>query len=201
MVKLIGCVYRKAHPRMNSVPFAGCRVVWRYRYRGVRPSGRGLHSLRSNVLCGPKRFCAPLCVQRIRVSSEKSIRPSFAWCGRIIASLKAKFTILHPLGMFVADLFKSRYRLEAENLLLHRQFNIALRRAPPRLRLGGGDRALLVWMTWLWPSLLGVTQVIQSATIKLTLKKDARFRRAVQRSGAIGAVPILAGLHHQYVWI
>jgi hypothetical protein len=27
------------------------------------------------------------------------------------------FAILHALGMFVADLFKSRSRLEAENLL------------------------------------------------------------------------------------
>ena len=39
----------------------------------------------------------------------------------------------------------------AENLFLRRQLNIALRRAPPRLRLHGSDRALLVWMTKLWP--------------------------------------------------
>jgi len=31
------------------------------------------------------------------------------------------FAILHALGMFVADLFKSLYRLEAENLLLRHQ--------------------------------------------------------------------------------
>jgi len=47
--------------------------------------------------------------------------------------------------MFGADIFKSRRRLEAENLLLRHQLNIALRRAPPRLRLHGSDRALLVW--------------------------------------------------------
>ena len=64
------------------------------------------------------------------------------------------FAILHALGMFVADLFKSRSRLEAENLFLRHQLNIALRRAPPRLRLRGSDRALLVWMTRLWPSLI-----------------------------------------------
>jgi hypothetical protein len=63
------------------------------------------------------------------------------------------FAILHALGMFVADLFKSRSWLEAENLLLRHQLAIALRRAPPRLRLLGSDRALLVWMTRLWPSL------------------------------------------------
>jgi hypothetical protein len=32
--------------------------------------------------------------------------------------LRAMFAILHSLGMFVADLFKSLTRLEAENLFL-----------------------------------------------------------------------------------
>src|ERR1019366_3696923 len=73
--------------------------------------------------------------------------------------------ILHALGMFVADLFKSRSRLEAENLILRHQLNIALRRPLPVLRLQGGDRALLVWMTKLWPSLLGAAQVVQPETI------------------------------------
>ena len=53
------------------------------------------------------------------------------------------FAILHAFVMFVADLFKSRCRLEAENLFLRHQLNIALRRAPPRLRLRGCDRALV----------------------------------------------------------
>ena len=73
--------------------------------------------------------------------------------------------ILHALGMFVADLFKPRLRLEAENLFLRHQLNIALRRAPPRLRLCGVDRALLIWMTRIWPGLLGVAQVVQPETI------------------------------------
>jgi hypothetical protein len=73
--------------------------------------------------------------------------------------------ILHSLGLFVADLFKPRCRLEAENLFLRHQLSIALRRAPPRLRLRGVDRALLVWMTRLWPSLLGAAQVVQPETI------------------------------------
>src|SRR5947209_382316 len=54
--------------------------------------------------------------------------------------------------------------LEAENLFLRHQLSIALRRAPPRLRLRGVDRALLVWMTRLWPSLLGAAQVVQPET-------------------------------------
>jgi hypothetical protein len=72
--------------------------------------------------------------------------------------------ILHSLGMFGLDLFKSRCRLEAENLFLRHQLSVALRRAPPHLRLRGGDRALLAWMTRLWPSLLGVVKVVQPET-------------------------------------
>jgi hypothetical protein len=75
------------------------------------------------------------------------------------------FAILHALGMLVADLFKSRTRLEAENLFLRHQLTIALRQAPPRLRLRGSDRALLTWMTQLWPSLIGAVQVVQPETI------------------------------------
>src|SRR6476619_896292 len=62
--------------------------------------------------------------------------------------------VLQLIGAFVADLFKSRRRLEIENLFLRHQLNIALRRMPHRLRLRGSDRALMVWMTWLWPGLL-----------------------------------------------
>jgi hypothetical protein len=54
--------------------------------------------------------------------------------------------ILHLRLMFGADIFKSRRRLEAENLFLRHQLNIALRRAPSRLRLYDSDR-LLVWIT------------------------------------------------------
>jgi hypothetical protein len=72
------------------------------------------------------------------------------------------FAILYALGMFLADLFKSRSRLKAENLLLRHQINVALRQAPPRLRLRGSDRALLVWIIRLWPSLLGAIQVVQT---------------------------------------
>jgi hypothetical protein len=67
--------------------------------------------------------------------------------------------------MFIVDLFKPRRRLVAENLFLRHQLSIALRRAPSRLRLRGSDRALLVWMTRLWPSLLNAAQVVQPETI------------------------------------
>ena len=80
--------------------------------------------------------------------------------------------VFHSLGMFIIDLFKSRRRLEAENLFLRDQLSIALRCAPPRLRLRGGDRALLAWMTRLWPNLIDAAQVVQPETI-------LRWHRAV----------------------
>src|SRR5438445_11100493 len=73
--------------------------------------------------------------------------------------------LLLSLAIFVVDVFKSRRRLVAENLFLRHQLSIALRRAPPRLRLRGSDRASLVGMTRLWPSLLGAALMVQPETI------------------------------------
>jgi transposase InsO family protein len=39
------------------------------------------------------------------------------------------------------------------------------------------------------------------ARTHLALQKDAPLQRVVQRSGDIAAIPVLAGLHHQYVRI
>jgi hypothetical protein len=75
--------------------------------------------------------------------------------------------VLHALALFVDDLFKSRRRLEVENLLLQHQLNVALRRAQPRLRYG--DRLLVMLMTRLWPDLLGAVRVC-----RLTLSRSSR---------------------------
>ena len=147
---------------------------------------------------------------------------------------------------------KSHSRLEAENLVLRHQLNLALRQKPFRIRLRVTDRALLVWMVRLWPNLLDAVQLVQPETIlrwyragfrtywrwtsrhragrpkidrelrelirrmstenpiwgasnqartHLALQKDAPLHRAAQRSGVIVAIPILAGLHHQYARI
>ena len=73
--------------------------------------------------------------------------------------------LLHTIALVVANLFKSRRRLEAENLLLRLQLSIALRRAPARLRLRGIDRALLVGLVRLWPDLVDVIQVVKPETV------------------------------------
>jgi len=75
------------------------------------------------------------------------------------------FAVLRATAILTASLFKSRRRLEAENLWLRHQLNVALRRAPARLRLGGMDRAILAWMVRLWPDLLDTVQVVKSETV------------------------------------
>ena len=45
------------------------------------------------------------------------------------------------------------------------------------------------------------TAYYNQARTHLALQKDAPLHRAIQRSGVIVAIPILAGLHHQYVRI
>lgn len=74
------------------------------------------------------------------------------------------FVILQALGSFACDLLKSRRRLQAENLFLRHQLNIALRRAPPRPRLHRSDRAMLVWITRICPGLLDLAQVVKPGT-------------------------------------
>jgi hypothetical protein len=71
----------------------------------------------------------------------------------------------HLLVMFVVNPFPSRRRVEIENLFLRHQLNIALRCAPHRPRLRASDRTLLILMTWLWPSLIGLYRVVQPETI------------------------------------
>ena len=75
------------------------------------------------------------------------------------------FALLHLLFALVFDRFKSRRRLEIENLYLRHQLNIAMRRAPQRFRLRGADRAFKVWMTRLWPGLLSLSRVVRPDTI------------------------------------
>jgi hypothetical protein len=82
---------------------------------------------------------------------------------------------LQLLGTFVANLFRSRRQLEVENLFLRHQLNIALRGAPHRVRFRGSDRALLVWMTWLWPNLLGFPNRANLVRIASSLRADMTF--------------------------
>jgi hypothetical protein len=61
--------------------------------------------------------------------------------------------------------FKSRARLEAENLVLRQQLNILVRKLPKRVRLTNADRLRLVWLYRLFPSILNAIEVIRPETL------------------------------------
>ena len=63
------------------------------------------------------------------------------------------------------------------------------------------DRMLIFGEVHLRRVLASYTAYYNRARTHLALQKDAPLHRAVQRSGDIIAIPILAGLHHQYVRI
>ncbi len=61
--------------------------------------------------------------------------------------------------------FKSRARLEAENLVLRQQLNVLIRKVPKRLRLTNSDRLLLVWLYRLFPCILSVIRIVRPETV------------------------------------
>jgi transposase InsO family protein len=63
------------------------------------------------------------------------------------------------------------------------------------------DRMLIFGESHLRRVLASYAVYYNQARTHLALQKDAPLHRAVQRSGVIVAIPILAGLHHQYVRI
>ena len=63
------------------------------------------------------------------------------------------------------------------------------------------DQMLIFGEAHLRRTLSAYAAYYNQARTHLALQKDAPLHRAVQRSGAIVGIPILAGLHHQYVRI
>ena len=61
--------------------------------------------------------------------------------------------------------FKSRARLEDENLVLRQQLNVLIRKLPKRLRLRNSDRLLLVWLYRLFPSILSAIRIVTPETV------------------------------------
>jgi hypothetical protein len=63
------------------------------------------------------------------------------------------------------------------------------------------DRLLIFGESHLRRVLASYAAYYNQARTHLALQKDAPLHRVVQRSGVIVAIPILAGLHHQYIRI
>ena len=65
----------------------------------------------------------------------------------------------------LCDCFKSRRRLEAENLVLRHQLNVLQQRAPRRLYLRWADRALFVWLYRRCPRILDTITIVRPETV------------------------------------
>ena len=72
---------------------------------------------------------------------------------------------LKQLAYALSLRFKSRARLEAENLVLRQQLNVLMRKLPKRLRLTNSDRLLLVWLYRLFPSILSAIRIVRPETV------------------------------------
>jgi transposase InsO family protein len=73
--------------------------------------------------------------------------------------------LLKLLLAVLASLFKSRARLEAENLVLRQQVNVLRRRMPKRPALKNIDRLLFVWLYRCFPSTAGALAIVRPETV------------------------------------
>jgi transposase InsO family protein len=73
--------------------------------------------------------------------------------------------LLRLIVAFFASLFKSRARLEAENLVLQQQIHVLRRRMPKRPALTNVDRLIFVWLYRWFPSTVGALAIIRPETV------------------------------------
>jgi len=73
--------------------------------------------------------------------------------------------ILRALVWIIGSRFKSRERLEAENIALRHQIAVLGRAAPQRLRIRGSERLLFVWLYRLWPGVLNAIVIVKPETV------------------------------------
>ena len=75
----------------------------------------------------------------------------------------------------LASLFKSRAKLEAENLVLRQQINVLRRRMPKRKDLNNTDRFLFVWLYSWFPSVLDAAAIVRPETIIFPWDRAPRY--------------------------
>jgi len=73
--------------------------------------------------------------------------------------------LLRLILAVLALLFKSRARLEAENLLLRQQIIVLQRRLPKRPALTNIDRLLFVWLCRWFPTTVGALAIVRPETV------------------------------------
>ncbi|MFQ5937422.1 MAG: integrase core domain-containing protein [Acidiferrobacterales bacterium] len=73
--------------------------------------------------------------------------------------------ILRALRWILIRRFRSRARVEAENLALRHQLNVVRRQAPRRPQLRNSDRLLFVWLYRLCPDVLASIAIVRPETV------------------------------------
>ena len=81
---------------------------------------------------------------------------------------------LTRLMLMLRARFKSRARLEAENLVLRQQLLVLNRRLPARLRSRNIDRLTLVWLYRMFPSLLDAIIIVKPETLLCWHRRGVR---------------------------
>jgi hypothetical protein len=100
------------------------------------------------------------------------------------------FEWLQQMAYALSLRFKSRARLEAENLVLRQQVNVLIRKLPKRLQLTNSDRLLLVWLYRLFPSILSAIRIVRPKTVIRWHRRGFRaYWRWKSRPG-VGRPPI-----------
>jgi hypothetical protein len=83
--------------------------------------------------------------------------------------------VLTRLMLVLRAGFKSRARLEAENLVLRQQLLVLNRRLQTRLRLRNFDRLILVWRYRVFPSLLDAIIIVKPETVLRWHRRGFRY--------------------------
>jgi transposase InsO family protein len=83
----------------------------------------------------------------------------------VAALERAVVALLTPLPLVLRSRFKSRARLEAENIILRQQLIVLSRRSPVRAGLRNTDRLLFVWLYRLFPSILNAIMIVRPETV------------------------------------
>ena len=74
-------------------------------------------------------------------------------------------TLTRLVLAIAVSLFRSKARLEAENVALRHQLVVLRRKMPDRVRFSNGDRLFSVWLYRLFPSVLGSFLLIHPETL------------------------------------
>ena len=98
--------------------------------------------------------------------------------------------ILRALWWILIQRFRSRARVEAENLVLRHQLNVVRRQASRRLQLRNSDRLLFVWLYRLWPGVLASMVIVRADTVVRWHRRGFKAFWRCKSRGAPGRPPI-----------